>query len=143
MQKFPAEKFTATTKLTFNHRFDGEEVGFLVMGRDYQYISIGREQGKLHLRSARCLKSQTGKAEEELARTEIGNNIVWFRVTVKEGGLCTFSYSTDGKKFTTLGNEFQSVPGQWIGAKVGYFALRNGVINDAGNADIDWIRFEK
>lgn len=143
MQKFPAEKFTATTKLTFNHRFDGEEVGFLVMGRDYQYISIGREQGKLHLRSARCLKSQTGKAEEELARTEIANNIVWFRVTVKEGGLCTFSYSTDGKKFTTLGDEFQSVPGQWIGAKVGYFALRNGVINDAGNADIDWIRFEK
>jgi hypothetical protein len=62
---------------------------------------------------------------------------------VKAGAICSFSFSADGKKFTEAGESFQAVPGRWIGAKVGFFALRDGVINDAGNADIDWFRIEK
>ena len=33
--------------------------------------------------------------------------------------------------------------GKWIGAKIGYIALREGFINDSGYIKIDWIRFEK
>lgn len=31
---------------------------------------------------------------------------------------------------------------RWIGAKVGFFFVRNGIFNDAGSADIDWFRIE-
>ena len=32
LQKFPAEEFTATTKLTFTAKQDGEQAGMIVMG---------------------------------------------------------------------------------------------------------------
>ena len=35
MQKFPAEEFTATTKLTFTAKQNGEQAGLIVMGWDY------------------------------------------------------------------------------------------------------------
>ena len=139
MQKFPAPAFTATTRLTFNARFDGEEIGFLVMGIDYQYIALKRENGQLRVRVARALVAEKGTAEEELYSSPFPGNTVHFRIEVREGGLCSFSYSADGNTFTPAGNEFAAKPGKWIGAKIGYFALREGTVNDAGTVDIDWI----
>lgn len=52
--------------------------------------------------------------------------------------ICTFSYSTDGKKFTKFGKEFTAQPGQWIGAKTGLFCTREKqVTNDGGWMDAD------
>ena len=62
---------------------------------------------------------------------------------VKAGAICRFSFSADGRKFTEMGADFSAVPGRWIGAKVGFFALRDGVTNDSGTTDIDWFRVEK
>ena len=44
MQKFPAEEFTATTKLTFTAKQDGEQAGIIVMGWDYSYLSIRKAE---------------------------------------------------------------------------------------------------
>ena len=54
-----------------------------------------------------------------------------------------FSFSVDGKAFTNVGVPFKAREGKWIGAKLGFFFTRPGKFNDAGTADIDWIRFEK
>lgn len=56
---------------------------------------------------------------------------------------CTMQYSTDGKKFTTLGSDFKAVVGKWIGAKVGLFCCRPGAKNDGGWMEVDWVHFEK
>jgi hypothetical protein len=69
--------------------------------------------------------------------------VVYFRIAVKKGAECQFSYSSDGTSYTSLGNVFKAREGKWIGAKVGFYALREGVFNDAGSADIDWFRVEK
>lgn len=55
---------------------------------------------------------------------------------------CTLQYSTDGKKFTALGNDFKAVVGKWIGAKVGLFCCRPGAKNDGGWMEVDWVHFE-
>jgi hypothetical protein len=60
---------------------------------------------------------------------------------VSQSGICTFFYSEEGNSFKELGIPFMAREGKWIGAKLGYVALRNGFINDAGNVKIDWIRF--
>jgi len=143
LQKFPAEEFIATAKLTFNHRFDGEEVGFVVMGDSYQFVSLKRLDGKLISRVVKCENAGTGGVEKEFFQKEFPVNTVYFRIKVNGGALCSFSFSIDGKKFTEAGETFHAVPGRWIGAKIGFFALRDGIINDAGNADIDWFRIEK
>jgi Beta xylosidase C-terminal Concanavalin A-like domain len=62
---------------------------------------------------------------------------------VIDGAMCSFSYSTDGKVFIDAGDVFKATTGMWIGAKIGFFALRDGFINDAGSVDIDWFRIKK
>ncbi len=143
LQKFPAEEFTATAKLTFEARFDKEEVGLVVMGLDYGRLTLKRENGKLNLYAATCKNADKGSAEDLVAGPTLSSNVVYFRVAVKKGAECQFSYSSDGTSFTSLGNVFKAREGKWIGAKVGFYALREGVINDAGSADIDWFRIEK
>jgi beta-xylosidase len=142
LQKFPAEKFMATTKLTFNHRFDGEEAGFIIMGESYQFISLKQVDGKLMVRIVRCKDADKGADEKVLFEETYDSDTVYFRVKVKEGAVCSFSFSKNGRRFKDGGEDFQAVPGRWIGAKLGFFALRDGMINDAGNVDIDWFRVE-
>ncbi len=143
LQKFPAAEFTATAKFTFDARFDGEEIGLIVMGLDYGRIAIKRENGKLVLQSAVCKQADKGTKEEIVAGSVVESNIIWFRVQVAKGAESSFSYSTDGQSFIALGNTFKACEGKWIGAKVGFYALREGIINDAGSADIDWFKIEK
>jgi beta-xylosidase len=143
LQKFPAPEFTATAKLTFDARFDGEEVGLVVMGMDYGAVSLIRNNSKLEIRSTYCKQAEKSGKEEITETKPMDSSTVYFRVQVKTGAECSFSYSTDGLSFSTIGNSFKAREGRWIGAKLGFYALRNGVINDAGSADIDWFRMEK
>lgn len=143
LQKFPAEEFTASVKLTFNPNFDNEEVGLVVMGMDYATLTLKRENGQLVLFTAECLAADQGGEPQKSVSIPIKTNTIWLNVKVTKGAVCSFSYSSDGKSFIQAGKPFTAKAGKWIGAKVGLYALRQGVINDAGYADIDWFRIEK
>ena len=65
------------------------------------------------------------------------------RVKVAKDATYSFSFSIDGKNFTNVGVPLKAREGKWIGARVGFFFSRPGKTNDAGTADVDWIRFEK
>ena len=112
----------------------------LVMGQDYQYISLKRSEGKLLVRVARCMEADKGTAEEVLFSEEVKSGEIFFGVNVTPGALCKFSYSTDGMVYTEAGDAFTARAGMWIGAKIGFFALRDSFTNDAGCADLDWFR---
>lgn len=143
LQKFPAEEFTVTTKITLNPRFEGEKFGLLVMGLDYSYLGITNKNGKLFIAQATAKDADKGTAETESVPIELKNKEFYLRVKVTKGAICNFSFSTDNKLFTEIGTAFKAREGKWIGAKVGFFFTRNGKFNDAGTADIDWFRFEK
>lgn len=143
LQKLPAEEFTATTKLNFTTRADNEEVGFVVMGEDYQYISLKKLDGKLLVSVVQCKNARTGGKEQELFTEEFQGAEIYFRIKVEKGAVCKFSFSNNGSTFKEAGYAFTAKPGRWIGAKIGFFALREGITNDAGTADIDWFRVEK
>ena len=65
------------------------------------------------------------------------------RVQIKKGGICSFYYSLDDKKYSPIGSDFNAKEGKWIGAKVGLFALSEKVTNDSGNVAVDWFRITK
>jgi beta-xylosidase len=142
LQKLPAEEFTATAKLTFNARFNGEETGFVMMGTSYQSITLKREADKLNVSIIRCIAADKGTAPEIVTSESFNGSDIYLRIKVEKGANCTFFYSTDNKKYKQLGEKFTAKEGRWIGAKIGFYTLRDGFINDAGTADIDWIRFE-
>jgi beta-xylosidase len=143
LQKFPSEEFTATAKITFQPRFDEEEVDFVVMGMDYSALKLKQVGGKFFLSHTIAKEVDKKGTEKESTPILIQHNIVFFRVQVLQNGICTFFYSENGADFKPIGTPFLAKEGKWIGAKIGFVALRNGFINDAGNVKLDWIRFNK
>lgn len=143
LQKFPADEFTATTKMTFNARFDDEQTGLVIMGLDYSYLKVKQTAGQLSISQVICNKADKKGAEKESDSFKLKSNTFYLQVKVKAGGICNFFYSEDGKKYTAIGTDFTAKEGKWIGAKLGFLALRNGTINDAGSVRIDWFRITK
>lgn len=145
LQKMPAAEFTATTRLTFkpNPNLDGERAGLVVMGRDYAMLSIEDTPQGLVLSQIECLKADRKGTETVNATINLKEDTFYLRVKVAKGGVCSFSYSLDGKKFLSLGNNFTAKEGMWIGAKTGLFVSRPVSNNDGGWMDVDWFRIEK
>ena len=155
MQKFPAEEFTATTKLTFTAKQDREQTGIIVMGWDYSHLSIRKEGDQFILQQAVCKDAEQQNPEQikELANIPVEHlkmpgvadnewQTVYLQVKVRKGAVCTFAYSLDGKKYMTVGEPFTARQGKWIGAKVGVFCVTPNEGN-RGWADVDWFRMTK
>ncbi|MBB3840812.1 beta-xylosidase [Runella defluvii] len=144
MQKFPAESFTATTKLTFspNPKLENEKTGLIIMGKSYASVGLkSSKNGEVSLVYTVCKKASDKAPEEEtvIGKVEKGKP-VYLRVNVSQGGKCQFSYSTDGERFTDCSGVFTAEVGMWIGTKMGIFCTRATQINDSGYADFDWFR---
>ena len=67
---------------------------------------------------------------------------IFLRLTVKDG-IVNFSYSQDGKHFTSVKEHFKMREGKWIGAKFGFVAVETDAKCDLGWIDADWIRVTK
>jgi beta-xylosidase len=143
LQKFPSDEFFATTKLTFNPHFDEEEAGLVIMGLDYCYLKFKKKGDKLYLSQNICKNADKKELEFETDLVLINSNTIYLQVRIEQNGNCQFNYSEDGNTYKNIGIPFKAKEGKWIGSKIGFVALRNGFINDAGNLNVDWIRFNK
>ena len=155
LQKFPTEEFTATTKLTFTAKENGDFAGIIIMGWNYSHLSLVKQGEKVVLEQAVCVDAEN-KNPEKVTRLDefdfdkvykVGSfnyiKDIYFRVQVKPGGKCSFLYSLDNKVFTLVGNEFTARQGKWIGAKVGLFAVKPSNLSMRGWVDVDWFHIEK
>lgn len=142
LQKFPAEEFTATAKITLNPRFEGEKFGLLVMGIDYSYVGVSYKGSKLYIAQAAAKDADKGSTETENVSYQLNEKTFYLRVKVEKAGMSQFSFSTDGTKFTNLGVPSQVRAAGGTGAKVGLFFTRPAKFNDAGTSDVDWFRVE-
>lgn len=143
-QKFPAEEFMATTKITFtpNPKLEGERAGLAIMGMSYAALAMESGKDGNTLLYATAKDAAKGKKETVKKLGKATNATVYFRVKLTEGGKCRFSYSFDGSNFTDVEEEFTAEPGRWKGAKLGLFCTRETQTNDSGYADVDWFRVE-
>ncbi len=143
LQKFPAPSFTATAKIRFNPRNSGEKTGLIIMGRDYAYLGIKRDDRQLIISQTLCYNADKGNTESEFPECYKTDSLQFYlRVTVNDSALCTFSYSHDSVHYRNVGVTFKAREGGWIGAKTGLFVIKTEKSNDAGNVDVDWFRVE-
>lgn len=150
LQKMPAPNFSATTRLEFMPQSPGEKAGLVVFGMDYASITIEQSDEGYRVVQTVCVKAEKGSPEETGASALVPSPGLFLRVTVRLENereivpkvLCSFSYSVDGKQFTALGKEFVAKEGQWVGAKVGVFALAGVAATKPGYVDFDWFRIE-
>lgn len=139
-QKFPAEKFSATTKFTFTPLSVGDRAGLIVLGSSYAYLSLVRKADGIYLAYTKCENADKGGAEDETVIGQAPDSTVYLRVAVFPGAVCKFSYSYDGKSFSSVGGSFDARPGRWIGAKLGIFCTSLVKADDSGYADFDWFK---
>ncbi len=145
-----AEKVTGpsmefTTRLVFRPSYKGDRAGLILTGRSYSTIELVYDGENVLLERRECLDANAGTQEtvlvSELTASSEGNGKaqyveVYFRAEIRGDGTCTFSYSTDGRRFKRLGPDFSGREGDWIGAKLGYFAVAEIKKNDGGSVEI-------
>ena len=141
-QKFPGEQFIATVKLTFKPKFLGERIGLIVFGADYAYISLVKGDNGIDLVCKENLKAEKNNSENEIKTIPIKGDNFLLRVAINKDGRFHFWLMEVDGKVTMIPKSFAAKPGRWVGAKIGLFCTRTNITNDAGFADIDWIRFE-
>ncbi len=152
LQKTPADKFTATTKIRFTSKDKNQTGGLLMMGLDYFGLVVKRVGNDFQLLQISCKSADKGKPQtEQLIATlkptavdqidyQPGTHIdIYMRMSVNDGKM-HFSYSLDGKKYTKCGTEFTMREGKWIGAKIGFVAYEPGQKTNRGWIDADWFR---
>lgn len=152
LQKTPADKFTATTKIRFTSKDQNQTGGLLMMGLDYSGLVVKRVGNDFQLLQISCKSADKGKPQtEQLIATlkptavdqidyQPGTHIdIYMRMSVNDGKM-HFSYSLDGKKYTKCGTEFTMREGKWIGAKIGFVAYEPGQKTNRGRIDADWFR---
>lgn len=156
LQKTPADEFTATAKVKFAAKKEGQFGGLIMMGLDYSALVVKRVGEAFQLQQLTCNKADKGKAEVVKVLAELQPTSkdkvdydpaiymdIYLRLTVKKGAKLDFAYSLDGKKFKAVGDEFQMREGKWIGAKFGFLAEEPAGKALRGSLDIDWIRVTK
>lgn len=155
LQKTPADRFTATAKLQFTSKADGQFGGLIMMGLDYSALVVKREGNAFQLLQMTCKAADKGKAQTEtliatlqptaVDKTQYRPGIhedIYLRMTVNDGTM-QFSWSKNGKKFDDCGEPFTMREGKWIGAKVGFVSAETNPAVDKGWVEADWIRFTK
>ena len=126
LQKFPAREFVAETHLDLSGGREGDECGLLVIGRTHAALALRRTAVGTQL----IFHNETIDLVNETS-----SPVAKFRVAVKAGGLCSFSYADATGHWITLPRTYQSQAGVWIGARLGVFAM------GAGHADFNYFRF--
>ena len=155
LQKVPAPAFTATMKATVVLQNEGDMAGLIMMGWDYSYIVLKKTSEGYKIIQQACKDAEqknkeitTGQVVLKHFKPVIKYNYqtklelaeMYFRVAVKDGALCDFYFSTDGKKFEKAGIPFQARQGKWIGAKMGMFILNEKENTARSWMDVDWFR---
>lgn len=154
LQKLPAPKLTATTKVRISVKSDGQYAGVVVMGMNYQALVCRRLGNKFELLQINCKDAdrqgkETEKVLATLKPTEVDtipyspaiHENIYLRISIDKGQ-ARFSYSLDNKHYRTAGDTFTLRKGKWIGAKMGFASMRPGTTGNRGWMDVDWFRVE-
>ena len=151
LQKFPAERFTATARFDFSGLEEGDRAGLVVAGMLMAALQVEKSGAGVKIVRTTCRSTReagskgqvnTG-AEMEEGSITLQRMQVDLRLKVESGGKCSLFYSGDGKQFAELGPEFTAVNALWIGAKVGVFCNAGVGKSSKAYADVDWFRIER
>jgi beta-xylosidase len=165
LQKTPADEFTATAKIRFTSKADGQMGGLIMMGLDYSALVVKRVGKAFQLVQLTCKDADKGKQQTETVLATLKptaedkidykpgiHEDIYLRlqVTNAEAGaahggkpMVQFSYSLNGKKFQNCGELFKMRQGKWIGAKFGFLSVETNAKVDRGWVDADWIRISR
>lgn len=140
VQRFCGNSSTITTCLDTTGMKDGERAGLCTLSGDYTWIGIRHDEGKRKLVFSRG-DARNGPISTETG-AELNQDWVWLRLSYHQAK-GSFSYSFDGRSFTSLGPAAYSYQSTWYeGTKVGLFNYSRSNAPGGGFADFDFFRHD-
>lgn len=139
LQKFPAERFTATTVVEPHFTDSLSRAGLVMYGTRYSYIAVTSDSvivvtGRGDRRFPVRLKTEASVA--------CSSPHIWLRAELLPNDLCSYSWSEDGVNFNPLGPLCTVTPGVWVGAKTGLFCITPSLVPTPSYADFDLFEIE-
>ena len=135
LKKFEGEVFSDTLHCNIMANAEGQQSGFIVMGRDYARIALELTGERFVIKYITCHNADNGTpetvatlGEAKAKKISAGAKTCYaasvrFVLSCAKGGACTLSYSVDDKPFSTVPSVFQAREGRWIGAKYGVYSI--------------------
>ena len=131
-QKVMGPAGVATVKLDVHLFQEGQVAGLCLMAKDFALVGLEKKKDGFYV------FCEIGGMKEEHKIS--GTNII-FQLSVRpERKQNQFSFSLDGDGFTTIGEKFQIVSGNWKGPKLGLFTFNK--IKNGGTAVFDDFTYE-
>ncbi|MCX6315780.1 MAG: glycoside hydrolase 43 family protein [Bacteroidetes bacterium] len=145
LQKIPPPNTSVIAKMRLSSNIIGEKAGLILFGENYGYLSVTHKEDGNYISFSRCIKADKGTVEEKFESFKMVSDEVYFSIDITEPGeqeqLARFYFSHHPDSLYRQLGVLSLKPGRWVGAKIGFFCIRDKKTNDAGYADIDWIRF--
>lgn len=155
LQKIPAPTFTATAKIRFASKEDGQYGGIIMMGMNYQALVVERKGNEFQLELLNCKGADIGGIETKTLLTTLKPTErdtipyspaiymdIYMQMKIKDGK-CLMAYSLNGKSYQDVGKPFTMRKGKWIGAKMGFVSERSNLKGNRGWIDADYFRVAK
>lgn len=133
LQKIPGPAFSAETWLELSDPLGAVQAGLIVMGERHAALTATGVAGGVKL----SLLIDGASVFDG----HVSGPGVRLCVTFSEGGRCRFSFGAQQGALKPIEATFQAVPGRWIGAKLGLFALTSAPLTTPAYADFDYFRF--
>ncbi|KWX73729.1 glycoside hydrolase [Paenibacillus riograndensis] len=143
MQKLAAPVFTATVKITPRFSSCAERAGLVVLGHRAFCIALSLDPaGDLWLAQYESSAADDPSRKDldlgvKAAGILIQAESLYLRASFEEANGCRFSFSREGSDYIEFGSPFRLEEGQWVGAKVGLFALSLTPGEDQGYAGFE------
>ncbi|MGM9971498.1 MAG: family 43 glycosylhydrolase [Anaeroplasmataceae bacterium] len=117
MQKVMYLEFEASSKANFNLIDDGDEIGFSIMGTNYAYICVRRENAKNYIE---INEGSFNSNDKVIYKEEYNSNEIIFNLDAYNTNIYDLNYKLgfNGKYLY----ENKATAGRWIGAKLGIYA---------------------
>ena len=132
-QKVVGYESEVTVTIDCSHLAEGGRAGLACIGKPNVVSGIRKQDGRL------CLYCGGDNEEKEVAI--IGSRKICLRLSFDmPNKQYRFAYSTDGKKFTAVGEPFFSDFANWKGVRFGLFHYNKE--RSAGYVCIPWVKYE-
>lgn len=136
-QKLPAAEFVVNTHIALSGTVvDGDRAGLILNAMQYAWIGLREADGATQLVYTTCTPAILRCQEETKVVVPSVPPSLYLRMSMAQGALASFSYSTDNATFVPVGSPFAVSKGRWVGAQVGLFSVGPG----ASTLDVDYFR---
>lgn len=125
---------SAIIKMDASNMADGQRAGATLFGKNYGWIGLVKEKGKLFVK--------TNIKGEYSNGPEFKGNIIYFKLALNAPSNPMFYFSKDGINYEQLGEDY-TVGRDWFeGIKFGLFTYHLSDAKAKGSVDFDYFRYQ-